>query len=60
MRFTLFSFIVTIFFAMTTAAVVPMHSVIVSFPADAPDHLLQNAKDAVMAAKGKITHEYSE
>ncbi|PVI08639.1 hypothetical protein DM02DRAFT_608012 [Periconia macrospinosa] len=45
---------------MTAAAVVPMHSVIISFPAEAPDHLLQKAKDAVIAAKGKITHEYSE
>ncbi|CAI6333900.1 unnamed protein product [Periconia digitata] len=59
MRFTLASFLVAVFFAMTTAAVVPMHSVIISFPADAPDHLLQQAKDAVIDAKGKITHEYN-
>ena len=59
MRFAFVTFLVTIFFVMTTAAVVPMHSVIISFPAEAPDHLLQNAKDAVIAAKGKITHEYN-
>ncbi|KAF2640779.1 hypothetical protein P280DRAFT_469489, partial [Massarina eburnea CBS 473.64] len=59
MRFTLFSFFVAALFALTTMAVAPMHSVIISFPKDAPDSLLQSAKDRVIAAKGTITHEYS-
>ncbi|KAF1961376.1 hypothetical protein CC80DRAFT_488666 [Byssothecium circinans] len=59
MRFTLFSLIVAALFAMTTLAVAPMHSVIISFPKEAPDSLLQSAKDQVVAAKGKITHEYN-
>ncbi|EGD96257.1 hypothetical protein TMEN_3000 [Trichophyton mentagrophytes] len=36
-----------------------MKSVIVSFGSDAPDSVVQKAKDAITEAGGKINHEYS-
>ncbi|DAA79473.1 TPA_exp: hypothetical protein A8136_0246 [Trichophyton benhamiae CBS 112371] len=36
-----------------------MKSVIVSFGSDAPDSVVQKAKEAILAAGGKINHEYS-
>ncbi|KAH0538367.1 hypothetical protein FGG08_005016 [Glutinoglossum americanum] len=37
----------------------PQKSVIVSFDSDTPDSIIQQAKDAITAAGGVITHEYS-
>ena len=48
------------FFAAVAMAVTPaFHDVIISFPKDAPGHLLDDAKERVRNTKGaKITHEY--
>ncbi|KAI9889085.1 MAG: hypothetical protein M1814_005809 [Vezdaea aestivalis] len=48
------------FFAAVAQAVPPeTKSVLVSYPNDTPDYILSSAKDAVRAAGGIITHEYS-
>jgi hypothetical protein len=60
MRFTLFTLLVALFAAVAMAVPPKMISVIISFPNDTPDHIVQSAKDMVTKAKGKITHEYSE
>jgi hypothetical protein len=60
MRFALFSIIIALFAAVTMAVAPELHSVIISFPNETPDHVVQSAKDMVLAGKGKITHEYSE
>jgi hypothetical protein len=41
-------------------AVAPHKSVIMSWPNDTPDSVVEEAKQAIIAAKGVITHEYSE
>jgi len=48
-----------IFLISTVAAVAQQKSVIVSFPADTPAHILDQAKSAVLKAGGMITHEYT-
>lgn len=42
------------------AAHQPFKQVIVSYPQDTPDSIVTQAKDALIAAGGIITHEYSE
>lgn len=44
--------------AGSVAAVAQQKSVIVSFPKDTPDHIVTQARDAIIAAGGVITHEY--
>lgn len=46
------------FITMVLAAVQPQKSVIVSYPNDTPDSIVDQAKDAIIAAGGVITHEY--
>lgn len=58
MRFALAALFVA-FFAAFAMAVAPLHSVIISFPADAPMDLLDRAKQSVRDAKYEITHEYN-
>lgn len=59
MRFTTLS-VLTALFAATTMAAAPQRSVIISFPNDTPDHIVEEAKEGIRKAKGVITHEYSE
>lgn len=59
MRFALLSFVLALFVAITMA-VAPLQPVIISFPKEAPDSLLESAKEAIKKAGGVITHEYSE
>ncbi|KAE9372188.1 hypothetical protein N431DRAFT_439296 [Stipitochalara longipes BDJ] len=40
------------------AAAQPQKAVIVSYPNDTPDSIVDQAKDAIVAAGGVITHEY--
>lgn len=47
---------------LVTAALgvtMPKKAVIVSYPDDTPDNIVDQAKDAIKAAGGLITHEYS-
>lgn len=56
MKFTLFS--IFLFLAASMSEVVPQKAVIVSYPDDTPNHVVQQAMDAIKAAGGMITHEY--
>lgn len=40
------------------SAAAPQKSVIVSYPDDTPDNVVQQAMDAIKNAGGVITHEY--
>jgi hypothetical protein len=60
MRFALFSAIIALFAAVAMAVAPKLYSVIISFPKNTPDHVVESAKDMVRANKGKITHEYSK
>jgi hypothetical protein len=40
------------------SALVPQKSVIVTYPEDTPNHVLDQAMQAIEAAGGMITHEY--
>jgi hypothetical protein len=44
--------------AVVLGAQLPQKAVIVSYPNDTPDSVLNQAKDAIKAAGGMITHEY--
>ncbi|KIM98838.1 hypothetical protein OIDMADRAFT_19873 [Oidiodendron maius Zn] len=44
--------------AIVLGAQLPQKAVIVSYPDETPDHILDQAKDAIKAAGGMITHEY--
>jgi|TARA_R110002003_G_scaffold1048_18_gene22319 hypothetical protein len=59
MRFVLASIIIALLAAFAMA-VAPHKSVIMSWPNDTPDSVVEEAKQAIIAAKGVITHEYSE
>lgn len=49
----------TLFLAViATQTAQPQKSVIVSYPADTPDSVLSQAKEAILQAGGFITHEY--
>jgi hypothetical protein len=56
MKLTILSILT--FITMALAAVQPQKSVIVSYPNDTPDGIVDQAKDAIIAAGGVITHEY--
>jgi hypothetical protein len=60
MHLTLSTLLVLLFAAIAMAVAPTFHDVIISFPKDAPSHLLEDAKKKVKDTKGaKITHEYS-
>jgi hypothetical protein len=40
------------------SALAPQKAVIVTYPEDTPDHVLNKAMEAIEAAGGMITHEY--
>ncbi|KAI9880473.1 MAG: hypothetical protein M1830_002825 [Pleopsidium flavum] len=44
--------------AVAVLGAAPQKSVVVSYPQDTPDSVLTQAKDAIKAAGGMITHEY--
>jgi hypothetical protein len=59
MRFTLTALFVALLATFTMAAA-PHKSVIMSWPKDTPDSVVEAAKKAIIEAKGTITHEYSK
>jgi hypothetical protein len=59
MRFALTALSAALFAAFAMAAA-PHKSVIMSWPNDTPDSVVEAAKQAIIDAKGVITHEYSE
>lgn len=58
MRFTQTLFLPLVLLAGSVAAVAQQKSVIVSFPKGTPDSVVAQAKHAIIAAGGVITHEY--
>ncbi|KAI4662852.1 uncharacterized protein J4E79_004163 [Alternaria viburni] len=58
MRFTIFSFLVALLAAFVMASA-PHRSVIISWPNDTPDDIVEQSKEAIRQAKGVITHEYN-
>ena len=44
--------------AVAIAVVQPQKAVIVSYPEDTPDSVVEKAMDAIKEAGGSITHEY--
>jgi predicted outer membrane protein len=59
MRFALSALVVALLAAFAMAAA-PHKSVIMSWPNDTPDSVVEAAKQAIIDAKGTITHEYSK
>jgi hypothetical protein len=57
MRFAVFSFLVALLAAFVMAAA-PHRSVIISWPKDTPDEIVEQSKEAIRQAKGKrhFTH----
>jgi hypothetical protein len=52
-------FLATFFLSViATQTAQPQKSVIVSYPADTPESVLSQAKEAILQAGGFITHEY--
>ena len=58
MRFALLS-VATALLASSAMAVAPHRQVIMSWPNDTPDSVVEAAKQAIIDAKGVITHEYN-
>ncbi|KAN0110343.1 hypothetical protein V8E51_006730 [Hyaloscypha variabilis] len=56
MKLAIFSILALLTVVM--AAAQPQKAVIVSYPNDTPDSIIDAAKDAIVAAGGVITHEY--
>ena len=56
MKFTILSILA--FVTVVMAAAQPQKAVIVSYPNDTPDSIVDQAKEAILAAGGIITHEY--
>lgn len=56
MKFTILSTLA--FAAVVLGATMPQKSVIISYPDDTPDSVVDQAKSAIKSAGGMITHEY--
>jgi len=52
MRFAIFSFLVALLAAFVMASA-PHRSVIISWPNDTPDDIVEQSKEAIRQAKGK-------
>lgn len=52
MRFALLSFVATALLAPLAMAVAPQRSVILSWPNETPDQIVEDAKEAIRKAKG--------
>ena len=59
MRFALSALLLALLVVLA-AATSPQRSVIVSYPDDTPDSVLDEAKAAIKQAGGLVTHEYSK
>lgn len=53
MRYALFSLVVALL-ATFAMAVAPQRSVIISWPNETPDHIVEGAKEAIRKAKGEV------
>ncbi|KAF1831042.1 hypothetical protein BDW02DRAFT_572389 [Decorospora gaudefroyi] len=58
MRFAILSLLIALLATFAMAAA-PHRSVIISWPNDTPDEIVEQSKEAIRKAKGVITHEYN-
>ncbi|ERF75902.1 hypothetical protein EPUS_01268 [Endocarpon pusillum Z07020] len=58
MKLFLLSYLLICLFGLTVIAVAPQKAVIVTYPDDAPDSVLDQTKKEIERAGGIITHEY--
>ncbi|KAF1944855.1 hypothetical protein EJ02DRAFT_70787 [Clathrospora elynae] len=58
MRYAPVSFFVALLATFAMAAA-PQRSVIISWPNDTPDEIVEQSKEAIRKAQGVITHEYN-
>ncbi len=58
MKLFLLSYLLVCLFGLTVIAVAPQKAVIVTYPNDAPDSVLNQAKKEIEKAGGMITHEF--
>ncbi|KAF2792153.1 hypothetical protein K505DRAFT_308170 [Melanomma pulvis-pyrius CBS 109.77] len=58
MRFAFFSFLLALVTA-SAMAVAPHKSVIISYPNDTPQSVVDDAMESIEKAGGKITHKYN-
>lgn len=58
MKVLYFSYLLACLFALAVVAISPQKAVIVTYPEDTPDSILDQAKDAIRKAGGMITHDY--
>jgi Mrp family chromosome partitioning ATPase len=56
MKLAIFSILALV--AVVLGATMPQKAVIVSYPDETPDSVVDQAKSAIKAAGGMITHEY--
>jgi Mrp family chromosome partitioning ATPase len=56
MKLAIFSILALV--AVVLGAAMPQKAVIVSYPDETPDSVVDQAKSAIKAAGGMITHEY--
>lgn len=60
MKLVILTLLLALFTAYVAGASSTQRAVIVSYPKDTPDSVLEEAKSAVLKSGGIITHEYSE
>ncbi|EMD59470.1 hypothetical protein GGP41_009323 [Bipolaris sorokiniana] len=58
MRTALIPLVVALF-ATVAMGLAPQRSVIISWPNDTPDEIVEQSKEAIRKAKGEITYEYN-
>ncbi|TGO40305.1 hypothetical protein BHYA_0039g00470 [Botrytis hyacinthi] len=58
-KFTSLALLAISLFAIPGLSAAPQKSVIVSYPDDTPNDVVQQAMDAIKKAGGTITHEYN-
>jgi Mrp family chromosome partitioning ATPase len=58
MKLLLLTYLLGCLFALTVFAIAPQKAVVVTYPEDTPDSVMDQAKDTIRKAGGIITHDY--
>ena len=58
MKLFFLTYLLVCLFALTVIAVAPQKAVIVTYPENTPDSVMDQAKDTIRKAGGMITHDY--
>ncbi len=58
MRLLVLTYLLGCLLILTVVAIAPQKAVIVTYPEDTPDSVMDQAKDTIRKAGGMITHEY--